>query len=465
MNISRRGYRILRIARITVSIAVMTAAAAGITLGAGSVVSRWQVIPALMACSVLWLMVWAAVTLIAGRLYCSVACPLGAFQDCFIAVSRRRRRGFHYRGAAVVLRRSVLVIAVICGAAGFPIVTGLLDPAAAFSRICTFLASPAVRPMTVSAAGAAVAAATLAVAAWVSLTRGRRLCNTICPVGTLLGGGARLSLYHFDINTDLCTGCNRCIERCKSECIDPSGHTVDASRCVVCFDCAAACPTGAITLRRGRHRLQMPLMETTPSSATACSAPLDRRKFLSTLIVAPAALSALARNNTDKPLNAVTPPGSGQKALFDARCTGCGECMAACPSGIIRPATRELGMRRALHPVLDFDMGACIYECVKCTEVCPTGALTPMTPGEKRLVPIGRARLRADRCIEYTDGTECGRCARRCPAGAITIVPVTTSREGGVRRLPRVKFDDCIGCGACRYVCPGDPKAWIIEAD
>jgi len=158
---------------------------------------------------------------------------------------------------------------------GISFVVGIFDPAAAYSRIVVYLGRPLAGAATFSIGAAAIAIATLAAASIIPPARGRLLCNTVCPVGTLLGGMSRFSLYRIDINTDKCTGCGLCTARCKAECIDPSAHTVDTSRCVMCFDCTAACPNSAITLRRGRHRLQIPMLQSVERGAAAFDKPLN----------------------------------------------------------------------------------------------------------------------------------------------------------------------------------------------
>lgn len=254
---TKNPWRWARRARIAVSVAIMVAVAVAVGAGYSCWLSGWQIVPAILAGASGWLLMWAAATAVFGRIYCSTACPLGTLQDIFSRLGHLRRGFFHSR-ARNTLRWTLVGVSVVAAALGITLIVGLLDPAAAFSRMVVWLGRPAIGAGAFSLGAGAVAFVTLAVVAAFSYRRGRLLCNTVCPVGTLLGGLSRTSLYHVDINTDKCVGCGLCTARCKAECIDPGAHTVDLSRCVVCFDCVAACPNSAITFRRGRHQLQIP---------------------------------------------------------------------------------------------------------------------------------------------------------------------------------------------------------------
>lgn len=475
MKVSRRAYGRLRRARVAVSLAVAAAGAAAVIAGCSTFLSRWQIVPAILACSVGWLALWLAVTALAGRVYCSTVCPIGTLSDICARFSPRRRRGYFYHPPSSV-RIAVLTFVITAGVLGLSAAVGIFDPAAAWTRIAAYLGAPLLRGTAVALSGVVAALVTLAVVTVLAWLRGRLLCNTLCPVGTLLGIVSRYALIHPEIDTDKCLGCNRCVERCKASCINPADHTVDLSRCVMCLDCVAACPSDALTLRRGRKDLRMPLMQPLApgTSATTSAAggsavdaasprPINRRRFM--LVATGAAMAANLRATApvpaleSQPLNPVTPPGRRSAALFKARCTGCGACTTVCPTQIIVPSVKELGIKNALHPVLDFNRGPCLYDCTACTEVCPTDALEPISVAEKHLIAIGKARLIPENCIEYTDGIPCGECVRRCPRRAITII--TEGHRG--RRLPLVDFDACIGCGTCRYVCPATPRAFVIE--
>ena len=485
MSAGQKTYRMLRRARIVTSVIVAAAVFIAVALGYDLWLSRWQLVPAVLAGALMWVVLWIGVTAIAGRVYCSNVCPFGTMLDVFGRLGHLRR-GYFYSQPHVMARRSITIIAIAALLAGIPAMFDLIDPAAAFNRMAVWSTSPLFRPVAFSFGAGLTAFVTLAVAAAVAASRGRLLCNTVCPVGAVLAEVSRFSIYHIDINTDKCVGCGRCTERCKAECIDPSAHTVDPARCVVCFDCTAVCPNSAITYRRGRHRLVMPMLQTTstepmplePENARESAMDTGRREFLSTLLAAVPALSfASVQTNPDlKPLNPVHPPGLRSAENLRMRCTACGACSAACPSGIISPSN---GLREPLRPVLEFNNGWCRYDCTRCTQVCPTGALTPLSVGEKHVFVIGQARVVPQFCLEYTEGEGCGECVRRCPRRAISIVPVEHPEaspdhpsdqpeftpSGKPRRLPTVDANLCIGCGACRYYCPSRPRAFIIEGE
>ena len=195
-------------------------------------------------------------TLIFGRIYCSVICPLGVMQDIFGWLGKKAKKNrYTYSKAVSWLRYAMLAVFIIAWIAGIGTLVQLLAPYSAFGRIATMLLQP------VYAAGNNVLAAiaehydsyafygvdvwmkslpvfiialitliTLAVLAW---RNGRTYCNTICPVGTVLSFIARFSILKIHFNEDKCKNCSLCTKNCKAACIDFKNHKVDYSRCVV----------------------------------------------------------------------------------------------------------------------------------------------------------------------------------------------------------------------------------------
>ncbi len=401
-----KKYSNIRAARRFVAVLLAVGLTLCVGVGARCIFTRMQLVPAVMSCSVLWLALWAAATMAFGRVYCSTACPMGALMDGVerlrMAVEhlrRRRRSRYKFREAGIRGRYSVLFVVMLCMLLGFGVIPSLLDPYSAYARIVSalraFVAMPAGRAAGIGVLSAAVAFATLAAVAAVSWRRGRYLCNTWCPVGL------------------------RCVDVCKASCINPSDMTIDPARCVVCFNCMDVCVNDAVTYRRGRHTLAMPLMQragTAPSAAASmdgcAGAPqrLDRRKFLKLGVVAAAAgVAAVASSASGRrsaawdpqplvPLNAPAPPGAPTRRGFLRRCTACGACVSACPTGVIQPSVRAYGLQHAMVPMLDYGRVACSTDCNACTQVCPTGALVPLTLEEKRQgagAPSELPRLRA----------------------------------------------------------------------
>lgn len=136
------------------------------------------------------------------------------------------------------------------------------------------------------------------------------------------------------------------------------------------------------------------------------------------------------------------PPGAIAEAKFYTACIRCGKCIEACPHDSIKMAG-GFGRGRLL-PVVDPAKAPCQL-CMKCTPICPTGALD-QTCDHMEKVKMGRAHILKDRCLNYTGGTMCWTCYDRCPLRGQGIV-----LKDGI--IPSIT-DDCAGCGVCEHVCP-----------
>ncbi|MBD5257798.1 MAG: 4Fe-4S binding protein [Barnesiella sp.] len=257
-------------------------------------IMKVQIVPVALSVSGSLILIWGLLTLLFGRIYCSMVCPAGITQDIAARLPRAssrlsRRHPYRYHQPHNRFRYAWLAVTVVTAAAGLSIILSLFDPDTAFSRIMTCLVRPLIdagagRTVAVgSAAGIVTALLTLAVIVIVPLRRGRLLCNTVCPVGAALSLVSRNSVYRMDINTDLCVNCGRCEGVCKAECIDYKEHSVDMSRCVVCFNCTAECENGAITYTRRRHHLSIPMLMKQPPqrAATMSAGPAARQSITS----------------------------------------------------------------------------------------------------------------------------------------------------------------------------------------
>jgi len=431
-----------------------------------------------------------------GRVYCSTVCPLGTLQDLtgFVVRKLRGRPDYRYRKPVNALRYSLLLLTVVLLLAGNGLLLNLLDPLSGFGRIVTNLLRPVgivannVGAMVLERYGiyalvrehwavfaplsTGVAAATLLIVLWLAATRGRLYCNSVCPVGALLGLVAGFSLVRMRIDQQSCTGCGRCETVCKAGCIDFEAKTVDMSRCVGCCNCLAVCAKDGMRLARRNRR----------HSSAAIKPDRERREFLLNSGVYLLAVAGLpepaASGNTvrkiiqSKPTtipvvmtSPVSPPGSGSIAHFTATCTACHLCVSACPAQILLPSLLEYGLSGMMQPRMYFRSGHCNYECTICTDVCPTGALLPLAVEEKKLTQTGAAKFIKENCVVYTDNTACGACSEHCPTKAVNMVPYANPLNKPLG-IPEINPDYCIGCGGCEHACPTKPyKAIFVDGN
>jgi ferredoxin len=153
----------------------------------------------------------------------------------------------------------------------------------------------------------------------------------------------------------------------------------------------------------------------------------------------------------------LVPAGALSLKNFSDRCTACQLCVSVCPNNVLRPSTSLMNM---MQPEMGYEKGYCRPECTKCSEVCPAGAIRPISVEEKSSIQIGHAVVNLDLCVVNTDDVDCGNCARHCPADAITMVKKNPEDMLSIR-IPSVNEQMCIGCGACENLCPARPVAAI----
>lgn len=255
--------------RVALALAIFSGLSITIALSATgtTAVGRWlasaQLVPAILAGAGIWLVAWIVITISFGRVYCSTVCPMGTIMDAAAHCGRLAGKGSkaRYRYASplngVRLIAGAAVAAALCF--GMVAVVEYTDPYFLYRHIVLAIAKPA----AIGFGSVAVAAVVLLGVSLTSWAKGRIICNTVCPAGSLLGLLSRQPIYRIDINTDLCIHCGKCEDACKAACINLKDCTVDTSRCVMCLNCTSACPNGAITLRRGRYNLSTPLMQKT----------------------------------------------------------------------------------------------------------------------------------------------------------------------------------------------------------
>ena len=461
--------------------------------------AKIQFLPAVMALNVIVIVILVVLTLIFGRIYCSVICPLGVFQD-ILARIRRKKNKYSYSKEVKWLRYPVLVLFIIAAVVGVGSLFQLLAPYSSFGRIATMIFQPlwmfgnnvlaaiaeradsyafySVDVWMKSMPVFVIALATLVVLLVLAWRGGRTYCNTICPVGTILSFFARFSWLKIRFDEDKCKNCSLCSKNCKAACIDYKTHSVDYSRCVVCGNCIEKCKFGALKYKAGRPvgaNLKFASQESGISNplqqgSTSSSVDASKRSFLvASALVSTAALAQKKEKLMDGGLAEIedkvaperqtplTPPGSLSYDNLSKRCTGCQLCVSECPNDVLRPST---DLMHLMQPVMSYERGFCRPECTRCSDVCPAGAIKPLDDVEKSSIQIGHAVFIKKNCVAVTDGVECGNCARHCPSGAIEMVMLDENDEESPS-VPAINEAACIGCGACEYVCPARPFSAI----
>ncbi|MDD6471565.1 MAG: 4Fe-4S binding protein [Bacteroidales bacterium] len=461
--------------------------------------AKIQFLPALLALNVAAIIGLIVLTLIFGRVYCSVICPLGVFQDVVAWIGHRGKRlPYTFSKPKNWLRWSVFAVFVVISLLGF---VSFLDPYGVYGRFVHSVLQPAYMSVNNVLATWAertdsyafynvdvwlkslptliVAVLCIVIVTVLAFRGGRTYCNSICPVGTFLGFLARFSWLKPVIDTSVCVNCGICARKCKASCIDAKEHKIDYSRCVGCMDCLYNCHSDAIAFC---HPYKQPLpslkKETAAPEAKAASASEtnnNRRSFLiGVALASTAVLNAQVKRKSAKlkmdgglaeitPKQApqrqtpITPAGSISAKNMESHCVACQLCVSACPNDVLRPSTK---LNTFMHPEMSYERGFCRPECTKCADVCPAGAIHRLTVEEKASTQIGHAVFVRERCVAITDGQPCGNCARRCPNGAILMVPSDPNDKKSIK-IPAVDETRCIGCGACENLCPSRPLSAI----
>lgn len=526
--------------------------------------AKIQFLPAVLALNFVVIAILLVLTLLFGRIYCSVICPLGIFQDCVSNLSSRRKgkkARFSYSKEIKWLRYGVLVLFMIALVAGLNALVALLAPYSAYGRMVQSLLAPVWQRGNNLLAWIAerqdsyafvtkdvwlkslptliVAAVTFVVVVVLAWRNGRTYCNTICPVGTTLSFFSRFAMFRPVIDKSKCKSCHACERKCKAACIDVDNHKIDYSRCVDCFDCIDSCRLGALKYRfawgrgvgsgstgaktpqnapvgskmtsdeskNGQNRSSAaptPVAEPVVRQGSPTAEATDNGKGVSTIdatspvaepveatdkgrraflvggaaVIGGSLLSSIPMRAEEEEIKdkkrdggfaevlpkkapnrktPITPFGSESVEKFYKHCTACQLCVTVCPNNVLRPSSR---LEHLMQPEMSFEKGYCRPECVKCSEVCPAGAILKITPEEKTEWKVGTAGVDYDLCVVNRDGVSCGNCAHHCPVGAIRMVRKNPDDEKSPR-IPSVNEEKCIGCGACENLCPSRPISAI----
>jgi ferredoxin len=461
--------------------------------------AKIQLIPAIMAANVAAIALLIVLTLLFGRIYCSVICPLGIVQDgiSHVAGKRKGRKNrFRFSPEKSWLRYGILALFIVAAVAEISVFVSALDPYAAYGRIASNTFSPLYRLGNNLLAWFAervdsyafysadvwikgwitlgIAAVTLLAVGILAWRNGRTYCNTVCPVGAFLGLISRFSVFKLTIDADKCNGCQLCERSCKASCIHSKEYKIDHSRCVGCFNCVEKCRTGAIKYVPVRIRGKKNIKSSMTGEENNMKS-MSRRSFMSIAGILALTQTVKAQQLKvdgglaeiqDKKVPArktpIVPPGAGGLRNMNKCCTACQLCVSVCPNNVLRPSAKFATL---MQPEMSYEKGYCRPECTKCSEVCPTGAIRKITPADKSAISIGKAVWIKDNCIVNRDEVQCNSCANSCPIGAITLTAIHPDDKKSLK-LPLIDKELCIGCGACENLCPARPfSAVYVEGN
>ena len=426
-------------------------------------------------------------TLPLGRVFCGWACPLGTSLDIFSYIFKNKI-GKSFK--KLLSLKYYILIFLLIGAIFSSQLIWFLDPLALFNRSLTLslfpiltglftlilnflfqftflqdwlsklqlLLSSTVLPVQVNFYRMSSLFLVIILAIFLLEFVSRRFwCRNLCPLGALYAFLSKFQILKRRV-TENCTDCDICKDLCKMDAIEKDFKKTLDRECILCYDCVKDCPANVTRINfKGKFKAQR--------------FDLTRRKVLTSSALSLASVALLKTSFKDRNMKTglIRPPGSRVEHEFLDRCIRCNECIKVCSTSgnFLQPAFLEGGLEAFWTPVGYARTGYCEYNCVMCTQVCPTQAIHPLDEATKKKTVIGLAFIDRSKCLPWYKNVNCLVCEEHCPVPDKAIIlkeEEVIHYDGSLKKVkrPYVVEDLCIGCGICETKCPVEGKSAII---